>query len=135
MGGAESHLHSACLPSLQAGGVYLYANQRGCDGGRLYFDGCACVAVNGQLVAQVGGGEDQGADGRRGVQGARGQVDDGGAGFTWTAAPALHSREFIINVTPSLDGVVQGSQFGLEDVEVVVATVDLDEVVTYRYLG
>jgi NAD+ synthase (glutamine-hydrolysing) len=36
----------------QAGGVYLYANQQGCDGGRLYFDGCACVAVNGQLVAQ-----------------------------------------------------------------------------------
>lgn len=36
----------------QAGGVYLYANQQGCDGGRLYYDGCACVAVNGQLVAQ-----------------------------------------------------------------------------------
>ncbi|GFR45623.1 hypothetical protein Agub_g7030, partial [Astrephomene gubernaculifera] len=38
----------------KAGGVYLYANQRGCDGGRLYFDGCACVAVNGALVAQGG---------------------------------------------------------------------------------
>lgn len=38
--------------TLQAGGVYLYANQRGCDGGRLYFDGCACVAVNGDMVAQ-----------------------------------------------------------------------------------
>ena len=37
---------------LQAGGIYLYANQRGCDGGRLYFDGCACIAVNGRLVAQ-----------------------------------------------------------------------------------
>lgn len=37
---------------LQAGGIYLYANQQGCDGGRLYFDGCACVAVNGNLVAQ-----------------------------------------------------------------------------------
>lgn len=36
----------------QAGGIYLYANQQGCDGGRLYFDGCACVAVNGKLVAQ-----------------------------------------------------------------------------------
>lgn len=32
--------------------MYLYANQQGCDGGRLYFDGCACVAVNGHLVAQ-----------------------------------------------------------------------------------
>lgn len=25
---------------------------QGCDGGRLYYDGCACVAVNGRLVAQ-----------------------------------------------------------------------------------
>ncbi|GBF95639.1 glutamine-dependent NAD(+) synthetase [Raphidocelis subcapitata] len=61
----------------KAGGVYLYANQQGCDGGRLYYDGCACVAVNGQLVAQ-------------------------------------------------------GSQFSLADVEVVTASVDLDEVVSYR---
>ncbi|MEW5302061.1 MAG: hypothetical protein WDW36_004871 [Sanguina aurantia] len=61
----------------KAGGVYLYANQRGCDGGRLYYDGCACVALNGQLLAQ-------------------------------------------------------GSQFSLREVEVVVATVDLDEVVSYR---
>jgi NAD+ synthase (glutamine-hydrolysing) len=30
----------------------MYANQQGCDGGRLYFDGCACIAVNGSLVAQ-----------------------------------------------------------------------------------
>lgn len=37
----------------KAGGVYLYANQRGCDGGRLYYDGCACIAVNGNLIAQV----------------------------------------------------------------------------------
>ena len=37
----------------KAGGVYLYANQQGCDGNRLYYDGCACVAVNGELVAQV----------------------------------------------------------------------------------
>lgn len=36
----------------KAGGVYLYANQRGCDGGRLYYDGCACIAVNGEVVAQ-----------------------------------------------------------------------------------
>ena len=32
--------------------MYLYANQRGCDGGRLYYDGCACIAVNGEIVAQ-----------------------------------------------------------------------------------
>lgn len=36
----------------RCGGVYLYANQRGCDGDRLYYDGCALIAVNGRLVAQ-----------------------------------------------------------------------------------
>lgn len=36
----------------KAGGVYLYANQKGCDGGRLYYDGCAMVWVNGALVGQ-----------------------------------------------------------------------------------
>lgn len=36
----------------KAGGVYVYANQRGGDGGRLYFDGCACVFSNGKMVAQ-----------------------------------------------------------------------------------
>ncbi|XP_051214236.1 glutamine-dependent NAD(+) synthetase [Lolium perenne] len=34
------------------GGVYMYANQQGCDGGRLYYDGCCCIAVNGDVVAQ-----------------------------------------------------------------------------------
>ncbi|KAL2197306.1 carbon-nitrogen hydrolase [Corynascus similis CBS 632.67] len=59
------------------GGVYLYANQQGCDGERLYFDGCAMIIVNGDVVAQ-------------------------------------------------------GSQFSLNDVEVVTATVDLEEVRSYR---
>ncbi|KAI0228172.1 glutamine-dependent NAD(+) synthetase [Massospora cicadina] len=36
----------------QSGGVYLYANQQGCDGDRLYYDGCAMVALNGRLIAQ-----------------------------------------------------------------------------------
>lgn len=36
----------------QSGGVYLYANQRGCDGGRLYYDGCACIVLNGEVLAQ-----------------------------------------------------------------------------------
>lgn len=57
----------------RCGGVYLYANQRGCDGDRLYYDGCALIAINGTIVAQ-------------------------------------------------------GSQFSLDDVEVVTATVDLEEV-------
>ncbi|KDP25253.1 hypothetical protein JCGZ_20409 [Jatropha curcas] len=33
------------------GGVYMYSNHRGCDGGRLYYDGCSCVVVNGEVVA------------------------------------------------------------------------------------
>lgn len=55
------------------GGVYVYSNQQGCDGGRLYFDGCAMVVANGACVGQ-------------------------------------------------------GSQFSIADVEVVVASVDLQDV-------
>lgn len=29
----------------KAGGIYLYSNQQGCDGDRLYYDGCAMVRV------------------------------------------------------------------------------------------
>jgi NAD+ synthase (glutamine-hydrolysing) len=32
----------------------MYANQRGCDGNRLYFDGSSLVCVNGSIVGQVG---------------------------------------------------------------------------------
>lgn len=62
---------------MQLGGIYLYANQQGCDGDRLYYDGCAMIAVNGKIVAQ-------------------------------------------------------GSQFSLQDVEVVTATVDLEDVRSHR---
>lgn len=61
----------------RCGGVYLYSNQQGCDGGRLYYDGCAAVLVNGECVAQ-------------------------------------------------------GAQFSVTDVEVVTATVDVDDVRSYR---
>lgn len=37
----------------KCGGVYLYANQRGCDGSRLYFDGCSVIVKNGKLLAQA----------------------------------------------------------------------------------
>jgi NAD+ synthase (glutamine-hydrolysing) len=63
--------------TLQLGGVYLYANQQGCDGDRLYYDGCAMIAVNGKIVAQ-------------------------------------------------------GSQFSLNDVEVVTATIDIEDVRSHR---
>ena len=38
--------------SHKCGGVYMYANQFGCDGGRLYFDGSPLIMVNGDCVAQ-----------------------------------------------------------------------------------
>ncbi|KAL9600544.1 MAG: hypothetical protein Q9219_003090 [cf. Caloplaca sp. 3 TL-2023] len=59
------------------GGVYIYSNQSGCGGNRLYFDASAMILVNGDIVAQ-------------------------------------------------------GNQFSLDDVEVIVATVDLEEVRAYR---
>eukprot|EP01065_Artemidia_motanka_P046613 TRINITY_DN70_c0_g2_i1.p1 TRINITY_DN70_c0_g2~~TRINITY_DN70_c0_g2_i1.p1 ORF type:complete len:738 (+),score=274.91 TRINITY_DN70_c0_g2_i1:68-2281(+) len=34
----------------KSGGCYLYANQQGCDGNRLYYDGSAMVMVNGALL-------------------------------------------------------------------------------------
>lgn len=55
----------------------MYANQQGCDGGRLYFDGGALMFVNGECVGQA-------------------------------------------------------SQFSLRDVEVIAATVELDDVRSFR---
>ena len=46
----NQRLDLMCSATSKAGGAYLYANQQGCDGGRLYYDGCACVIVNGNLV-------------------------------------------------------------------------------------
>ncbi|TFK71373.1 glutamine-dependent NAD(+) synthetase with GAT domain-containing protein [Pluteus cervinus] len=63
--------------TLKLGGIYLYANQQGCDGDRLYYDGCAMIAVNGRVVAQ-------------------------------------------------------GTQFSLNDVEVVTATIDIEDVRAHR---
>ncbi|KAI9346299.1 hypothetical protein BDR26DRAFT_907924 [Obelidium mucronatum] len=36
----------------KCGGVYLYSNQHGCDGERVYYDGSALIVVNGEVVAQ-----------------------------------------------------------------------------------
>ncbi|KAF9244658.1 hypothetical protein BU15DRAFT_41723 [Melanogaster broomeanus] len=63
--------------TLKLGGVYLYANQQGCDGDRLYYDGCAMIAMNGNIIAQ-------------------------------------------------------GSQFSLNDIEVVTATIDIEDVRAHR---
>ena len=55
----------------------MFANQKGCDGDRLYYDGSSAIAINGEFVCQ-------------------------------------------------------GSQFSLNDVEVLTAVLDLDEVHSYR---
>ncbi|KAI0567129.1 glutamine-dependent NAD synthetase [Gracilaria domingensis] len=36
----------------KCGGAYLYSNQIGCDGGRLYYDGSAVIALNGSVLKQ-----------------------------------------------------------------------------------
>ncbi|PGH12189.1 hypothetical protein AJ80_06809 [Polytolypa hystricis UAMH7299] len=59
------------------GGIYLYSNQKGADGDRLYYDGCAMILCNGEILAQ-------------------------------------------------------GAQFSLDDVEVITATIDLEDVRSYR---
>lgn len=63
--------------SFKAGGAYLFSNLRGCDGQRIYFNGCSAVAVNGEIVAR-------------------------------------------------------SKQFALQDVEVTIATIDLEEIRSYR---
>jgi NAD+ synthase (glutamine-hydrolysing) len=61
----------------RCGGIYLYSNHQCCDGGRLYFDGCALIVSNGLILAQ-------------------------------------------------------GSQFSINEVEVLVAAVDLEAVRSHR---
>lgn len=38
--------------SFKAGGAYLFSNLRGCDGQRVYFNGCSAIAMNGEIVAR-----------------------------------------------------------------------------------
>ncbi|XP_043932891.1 glutamine-dependent NAD(+) synthetase [Protopterus annectens] len=75
----KAHIRVDLVKSATAknGGIYVLANQKGCDGDRLYYDGCAMIAINGNIV-------------------------------------------------------VQGSQFSADDVEVIAATLDLEDVRSYR---
>ncbi|KAI6657638.1 Glutamine-dependent NAD(+) synthetase [Oopsacas minuta] len=63
--------------TLKTGCVYMYANTRGCDGERVYFDGASMIFLNGELLAI-------------------------------------------------------GSQFSLEEIEVVTSTINLDEIRSFR---
>lgn len=74
---AHSRVDLVKSATAKAGGIYLLANQKGCDGDRLYYDGCAMIAVNGNIVAQ-------------------------------------------------------GAQFSMDDVEVLTATLDLEDIRGYR---
>ena len=38
--------------SSKSGGCYMFSNLRGCDGQRVYFNGCSCVALNGGIVSR-----------------------------------------------------------------------------------
>lgn len=49
----DDRIKLICGATAKCGGVYLYANQRGCDGGRLYFDGSSLIVVNGKVVAKA----------------------------------------------------------------------------------
>lgn len=35
------------------GGVYMYSNLVGCDGGRVYYDGSSMISMNGKIYSQA----------------------------------------------------------------------------------
>ena len=39
--------------SFKAGGLYMFNNLRGCDGARVYFNGCSAMALNGDIIARA----------------------------------------------------------------------------------
>ena len=49
----DTRLELIVSATRKCGGIYLYSNQRGCDGGRLYYDGCSLIACNGNVLAQA----------------------------------------------------------------------------------
>uniref|UniRef100_A0A671FWD7 Glutamine-dependent NAD(+) synthetase n=1 Tax=Rhinolophus ferrumequinum TaxID=59479 RepID=A0A671FWD7_RHIFE len=49
---AHTRVDLVTMATAKNGGIYLLANQKGCDGDRLYYDGCAMIAMNGSVFAQ-----------------------------------------------------------------------------------
>lgn len=45
-------MHDSLNLVLQCGGAYVFSNLMGCDGERVFYDGCSMIAVNGNIVAQ-----------------------------------------------------------------------------------
>jgi NAD+ synthase (glutamine-hydrolysing) len=52
LGAFSSRFSELQTASRETAGIFLYANQRGCDGDRIYYEGCAMILVNGELVVQ-----------------------------------------------------------------------------------
>ncbi|VEU37785.1 unnamed protein product [Pseudo-nitzschia multistriata] len=48
----DKRLELMVAATARCGGIYLYANQRGCDGGRVYYDGGATIVCNGKVLAR-----------------------------------------------------------------------------------
>lgn len=38
--------------TFKSGGCYVFSNLRGCDGQRVYFNGCSCIALNGHIISR-----------------------------------------------------------------------------------
>ena len=104
-----------CSATQKSGGVYLYANQQGCDGGRLYYDGFVRVtliiifSLAKYVYTKI-----------YHMKCFSLKLD------TFTLWSPLSCSCALIAVNGKL--VAQASQFSMHDVEVVTATVDLDEV-------
>lgn len=63
--------------TFKSGGCYIFCNLRGCDGQRIYFNGCSSISLNGEIISR-------------------------------------------------------SKQFALEEVEVTTATIDLEDIRSYR---
>ena len=49
----DARMNLMSSATTKCGGCYMYANQRGCDGTRLYFDGSSMINVNGEMLVQA----------------------------------------------------------------------------------
>jgi NAD+ synthase (glutamine-hydrolysing) len=53
LGKLDKRVHLMRSATDKVGGVYLYANQKGCDGGRLYFDGSSMIWQNSHFLHKL----------------------------------------------------------------------------------
>lgn len=48
----DQRIHLIQSATSKCGLAYLYSNQQGCDGDRVYYDGSSVIALNGDILAQ-----------------------------------------------------------------------------------